>query len=291
MKIKELAARCEGMAFLDELMGLWRVVPQDVNNVKVPVIRAGAMLMVETGSLTYKVGTQTGVIAANDFADFSVCKTPVHLVEASPDLKGLLFCFTQKYVMSVFGNHPPFSSSYVNYVCRNPVCRLPQETAEVVTKALQSILSSLRDGDNIHQRKILEAKTRILYMEIANIFEGKGLIPETAMLFSDRSMALFSQLVEALREHAMREHGVEFYAEKVHVSPQYLNRVVRSIANRTASAVVTEAVLGEAKRMLENTELPLGQIAEAMNFSDYAAFSKFFKRLTGLTPNQYRNLP
>jgi AraC-like DNA-binding protein len=89
--------------------------------------------------------------------------------------------------------------------------------------------------------------------------------------------------------NAKREHAVDFYADKLCITTQYLGRVVRNFGQDKVYNLIARAVVGEIEIMLSDSSIPLKQIATEMNFSDQSVFTKFFKRQTGMSPLQYRN--
>ncbi|AHL75924.1 AraC family transcriptional regulator [Stutzerimonas stutzeri] len=96
----------------------------------------------------------------------------------------------------------------------------------------------------------------------------------------------FSALVEA---HFREQLSIEQYAYRIGITPAHLNNVTRRFAGCTAQQVVHQRLLLEAKRQLIYTALSAKQIAEGLGFSEAAYFSRFFKRLMGLSPQTFRN--
>lgn len=83
---------------------------------------------------------------------------------------------------------------------------------------------------------------------------------------------------------------VEFYAEKLHVTPKYLTKCVKELVGKSSSEIIAQMVIVEAKIMLSNLSDPISHIAEELTFSDQFFFSKFFKRVAGVSPSEYRSL-
>lgn len=95
----------------------------------------------------------------------------------------------------------------------------------------------------------------------------------------------FTMLVET---HYLRFEAIGEYAEALCVSERQLNDAVKRALGRTASQLVQERVLLEAKRWLSNTETGIAEIAFRLNIEDPAYFARFFKKQTGLTPGDFR---
>jgi AraC family transcriptional regulator, transcriptional activator of pobA len=95
----------------------------------------------------------------------------------------------------------------------------------------------------------------------------------------------FTMLVET---NYLRFGTIGQYAEALSVSERQLNEAVKRTLARTASQVVQERVVLEAKRWLSNTETGIAEIAFRLNIEDPAYFARFFKKQTGLTPGDFR---
>jgi AraC family transcriptional activator of pobA len=95
----------------------------------------------------------------------------------------------------------------------------------------------------------------------------------------------FRQLVE---DHYQEHWSIAAYARELAVTPQTLNRVCRSLAGKGALDIVQERMLLAARRHLIYTDASVEAIAYGLGFQDPAYFSRFFKRLAGMAPGQFR---
>lgn len=78
------------------------------------------------------------------------------------------------------------------------------------------------------------------------------------------------------------------YAEIMNVTPKYLNALCKGALNKTVTELIHERTLLEAKRYLVYSERSIKQIADELGFNDVSYFMRFFKKLTGSTPDQFR---
>lgn len=125
----------------------------------------------------------------------------------------------------------------------------------------------------------------------AMVFEGllKALfasIKEEAVKDGQQVYSKGAQLIALLQERLV--NSVAYYAGVLHTSPENLNAICKKEFDKTASAVITEALIKEAKRKLCYTDAPIAQLANLFEFNDASNFVKYFKRHTGVTPLQYR---
>jgi len=78
------------------------------------------------------------------------------------------------------------------------------------------------------------------------------------------------------------------YAAMLFMSPNHLNTICQEILGKSAGELIRERILLEAKRLLINADLTIAEIAFRLNFTDNSYFTKFFKKYTGTTPEEFR---
>lgn len=105
-----------------------------------------------------------------------------------------------------------------------------------------------------------------------------------------RELNIFDRFIYLVNQHAQSEHQIGFYARKMCLSERYLSTVIRQASGVTAKEWIDRAIITRIKVELRHSQKSIAQIAEMMNFPNPSFFSKYFKRLTGLTPAQFREL-
>lgn len=102
------------------------------------------------------------------------------------------------------------------------------------------------------------------------------------------SAALYTRWV-ALAEAHYRDHWpVTRYAERLGLSAERLNRMVRAETGRSVQVLLHARLVREACRRLVHVAAPVSKIAFELGFEDPAYFCRFFKRHVGLGPREYR---
>lgn len=86
-----------------------------------------------------------------------------------------------------------------------------------------------------------------------------------------------------------KERQIRFYASNMNVSTAYLSRLVKEISGSTINEHVTSLIYKEACNLLSHSSMSIGEIADALSFSDQSALTNFFKMRAGMTPLAYRN--
>lgn len=103
-----------------------------------------------------------------------------------------------------------------------------------------------------------------------------------------REQTIFDRFIYLVNQHAKREHQIGFYADKMCLTQRYLGTVIRQASGTTAKEWIDRALAEYIKIELKHTDKSIAQISEDMGFPNPSFFSKYFKRLTGRTPLEYR---
>jgi len=111
--------------------------------------------------------------------------------------------------------------------------------------------------------------------------------PNTVISFS-RKEDLVIQFLTLLSIHYKKQHHAKFYAGALFITRRYLSKVVKEVTGRSVKALIIEAIISEAKILLEDTQNTFAEIAEEMEFASVSIFSIFFKKHTSYSLSEYR---
>lgn len=103
-----------------------------------------------------------------------------------------------------------------------------------------------------------------------------------------REQQLFTGFIRLVVQYAAERHGLDFYASHLCVTPRYMSTIVRYVSGKSAKHWIDEATINAIKVQLRYTDKQVAEIAYDMNFPNASFFCKYFKRLTGMTPMDYR---
>lgn len=139
-------------------------------------------------------------------------------------------------------------------------------------------------GEAAGRTVLLEALTTATIVHLARAAgapaEGEGA--------DDRDGRRIEALQTLVGAHFRERRPAAFYADRLGISAGHLNRLARAFTGHSVQSLVARRVLEAARRDLVFTPTPVQAIAYSLGFSDPAYFNRFFRRMTGTTPGEFR---
>ena len=164
-----------------------------------------------------------------------------------------------------------------------PKLTLPAETAALFEARMREIIAYLH-SDNHYKQQIL----RMLYAVFLLDFHSVKEKVEAHEHIPHRMEEIFIGFSRLLPLHFVKHHDIGFYANELNITPDYLSRIVKRVSGRTVVDYVNQMLVMEAAFLLRTSQLSISQIADRLHFADLPSFSKFFSRLKGMAPREYR---
>ena len=222
----------------------------------------------------YKIEAPSVVIIVND----SIFQP----LEYSEDLKSKIIVMSREFSNSMFSNLTEIRSIR-NSLYANSVFIM--DNSNFVFGKYYDLLLNLVSSPKI-KFKVEAARYMTLAMFYGYTFDEHGVDDNKNK--SSRQEMLHSKFIDLLSRNFRTEREVKFYAEKLCVTPKYLSQVVSGLTGRTPSDYIKEFVVMESKALLNSTPMTIQQISDEMHFPSQSFFGKYFKRIVGMSPKEYR---
>lgn len=155
------------------------------------------------------------------------------------------------------------------------------DASRVIDKMFRLIHDLMR-LDNTSEDVILSMVTTI-----TNYYDQLFHDPSSKAVHSNAT-EIFNRFLRLVNLYGRQEHQLGFYAEKLCITSRYLGSVVQATSGVTAKEWIDRAIISAAKVLLRHSDKQTSQISDELNFQTPSFFCKYFKRLTGLSPQQYR---
>lgn len=203
----------------------------------------------------------------------------------SQDAFGYYMLFSRDFLNELA---PPvkFAEEFPFYAISGlPVFVLNHNELDKVVGLIQQINQELRQTQ-VDKIKAVQMYLYLILLEAKRSYQRQQL---QSAVFESENNRLVSDFIRLVGHHYLSLRQVADYADLLSVTPNYLNRVVKTITGKTASDTIKDMLLLEAKSQLRYTQQTVSEIAYGLNFSDPAVFNRFFKAGSGETPLNYRN--
>ena len=171
----------------------------------------------------------------------------------------------------------------------NEALHLSEEERQTVMDCLQNISNELKHAIDKHSRRLICANIGLLLDYCMRYYERQF---QTRGEVNSDIIVRFEQLLNDYFEgDAPQKEGlpsVKYFADKVFLSPNYFGDMIRKQTGRTASEYIQDRVIGVAKEKLLSSDKTMSEIAYDLGFQYPQHLSRMFKRVVGITPNEYR---
>lgn len=124
-----------------------------------------------------------------------------------------------------------------------------------------------------------------LTYRLCSVFQKKFLSGNSV---GARRTEIFLRLIQLIDRNFMSERGVEFYADKLFLSPKYLSGLSKAVCGYTVQELVFKAIIRKSMAMLDSTNKTVQEISDEFNFPNPSSFGTFFKKQVGMSPQRYR---
>ncbi|MCI1779782.1 MAG: helix-turn-helix domain-containing protein [Bacteroidales bacterium] len=202
----------------------------------------------------------------------------------STDFMGYTAACTPEFLNSV--NIASGTSIYL-YIKGNPCILLNKDELTYMLKLLDFLKIHDSLTDHPCRNEISRSLVACIIYEVIGIYKSQTPLEQQPYSRKNKIFFDFTDLVVA---NFKKEKNVAFYAGKLCITPRHLSSVCKEITGNGAKQCIDNHVINNIYALLSSTDLTIAQISEKLNFPNASFFTKFFKKHTGQTPRQYRNM-
>jgi AraC-like DNA-binding protein len=168
----------------------------------------------------------------------------------------------------------------------NPILHLYDKNDKVKVVSSFSLLYNrfLESGHRFYN-EALQLQMQLFLFDMWHIFANEYERRKRTV----ESGSLYEQFMHLVHEHCMEEREVVFYANRLHITPKHLNYVCKQNTDVTASEWIQRYAKERIILLLKNKNLNIAEIAAKMEFSSRSFFTRYVKKLLGVTPSEFRN--
>lgn len=245
-----------------------------------------AICICESGEMTLHIN---GEMQSLTDGELLVCFPYVQVTtfERSSDFRGCVLYFSDVMLTEVLHSER-MSFDNIFFIKSNPKVHIGTQGCEFY-RGLQQLLQSFTVSAPTRRfAKIQRSLLLAFFYHLLDIIESSLPNFDKAPLLLNRKQILFKRFFELLSSEYPKHRDVMYYAEKLCLSPKYLTAVCREVAGRSATELIHQAVVEDARRLLLHSELSIKEIAVRLNFPNLSFFGKYIKAHLGTSPTDFR---
>jgi AraC family transcriptional activator of pobA len=258
----------------EEIMKLRHPVPPSKHS-------CHTLIFVESGSHKMKVGHEEYETLANEI--MVVAAEQVFSLDNIHNTHNGYICqFHPEVLIGKYGNREMLNDFDFLKVSGYPKTTIPAEDVPLVISILKRLQKEYTET-TVANLNIVQAYLIALFYEMNKNKVKPSKNSTAAETITNRFKELIYQTVKT-------QHQVSYYASLLNVTPNHLNKSVKRTTGKSAATWIDETILLEAKYLLYQTTLSVGEIAAEVGMEDQSYFSRFFKKHEGTSPVQYRKM-
>lgn len=232
-----------------------------------------------------------------------ICGRPGEVWSWNKDtqLKGMEFIFDEMFLLSFF-NDPRFLDrfAYLHANRPSPFMTMDDELFDRLTNLYGEMK---REIDGVRGMERDEHMLRAMLYEVLMLLNRAAPeLPErernsdndydgTSQQSPSNGLGALRYLnnfVDLVNDNFTEHHDVDFYADKLFITSNYLNKVVRQSLGMSTKQYIQDKLMDEAKQLLKFTTLSVEEIAEQLHYETATYFVRQFSKTVGKTPAKYR---
>ena len=168
-----------------------------------------------------------------------------------------------------------------------PACLLTDEEIVQYMKAVEllEIISETPVSRYPHRHDMLLAQTDIM----TDMLDACRRDMDQDAMPIDRNRSIFNVFCNQVAIHYREQHEVAFYAENAHLTTRHFSVIIKEVIGLSASDYIEQYLATQAKNLLATRpDLSVQQISDHLGYADSPSFCRFFKRMTGIRPKEFR---
>lgn len=246
-------------------------------------LKAEIFVLCMGGSLEATINLTDYTIRENDFITLSPGSI-IQINKIEGKLKLYFMVFSSKFIEGISKTKSIIDLIYITK--NHPILSLPKEFACIYEEFFTLMMKIYYKEHSPYNPEILKCMLLSILYRLSDMYHERPIRSETALSRSEEICKIFSHLVI---QHYTTERNILYYAKQMNITPTHLSNTVKHVTGKTVMDIISEVVIVDAKAQLKSTNIPIHEISDSLNFPNVSFFGKYFKRLTGMSPQQYRN--
>ncbi|MBR5138300.1 MAG: helix-turn-helix domain-containing protein [Alistipes sp.] len=240
-------------------------------------------IIYDKGETTFKIDMRTYQVKAPAVIVIMHGQT-CELISYSADLQGRVIAMSSSFADSLFvGAEGGYAHKLYSSMISNPLIIFDKDQ-DVFSRYYQQLKDLIQSPNSEFKIDAVRHLTLAMFYGYSHMKHDLN----SHTRGTSRQDDIYAAFLSAVGDNYKKQREVGFYADKLCISAKHLSQVVKGLSGRNASDVIEDYVITEIKALLLSTNMTIQQISDYLNFPSQSVFGKYFKRLTGKSPKEYR---
>ncbi len=237
------------------------------------------------GHVKAEVGRGIYDIYANDFVVL-LPGTFMNIIEASDDLLFSFEGYSSELLKKI--NFWKTISPILNIVINNPVMTLNDQIANFYQQSF-SIMAKASAFGPMFMTQAIAQSALVVAVEMLAAGISQNMVSGFMVQNSSREQKIVTDFMRRAYRLYRTEHKITYYAREASLTLSHFCNVISKTTGMTAQQIIMNLIIMDAKTQLKGSDASVSSIAESLGFALPTTFNRYFKKYTGLTPQEYRN--
>lgn len=227
-----------------------------------------------------------------DNTELSVSANDVYILPAKHIFSGTFTSFDHEVTMLILSDKlvedarlTAFNYHFEDYHVQ-PVTHLTESQMRTIAQVMDLFETVLTHEPVLSHRHNALCSVLHVLIEFMNSFRKSN---KTQLDPTRRGSHIYIKLMDLLAEHYTEQHQVQFYADKLGLTPKYMSKLILDATGFGANAWIDQYIIAKAKLLLiSRGDLSVQEISHMLGFKEQASFTRFFRNIEKISPREFR---
>ena len=240
-------------------------------------------IFVRRGSVSFRLNEQLYRATAN-YGIILIEGKPIEVVHVAANTRAFVLLISSRYLMQ----HMPkinYNIKGLTYYHNNPLMAMSREEMTQCSRDVDDIMRRWHQRTHLY---FMETLMRAVDNFTYDLFDIYARCNGEQTAKGGQETIVTQQFIAMLEKDVQQQRRVDYYAERLFVTPKYLSRVCQQATGHNASYWINRFALARISEALTTTDQSLTNISNAFGFPSLSHFTRFVKTHTGMTPTEFR---
>lgn len=243
-----------------------------------------AALLCERGQIELDINGQSAIVCEDEILYCPVSGIIGRII-VSDDFECKILCMTDKILNDFIHNGARIVHKAV-YIERINIIPLDQSSKERFLGYYNLARRGMVETGNPFHKEMIHSLVQSFLFFLCGYLQK--FLSTVEPIHANYGEKLFQRFLGLLAQEELKRHKVDYYADKLCVTPKYLSIICNRMSGKPASDWIRDYTLDEIRHYLRNTDKPIKEISSLLGFPSVHSFGKYVRHNMGVSPKEYR---